>query len=71
LELDTPEAHNSIVTDVVTLKEKKELQMSAFIDAVVLALQVVGVAAIVYGLFLKLHSDIAPAKTTKGLASGN
>ncbi|HKO89170.1 MAG TPA: hypothetical protein VJU83_11740 [Burkholderiales bacterium] len=45
--------------------------MSSLVDAVVVVLQVVGVAAVVYGLFLKLHADISPAKTAKGLVSGN
>ena len=45
--------------------------MSNLVDVVVVVLQVVGVAGIAYGLFLKLHADVSPAKTSKGLVSGN
>lgn len=45
--------------------------MNGLIDAVVVVLQVAGVAAVIYGLFLKLHADVAPSKASKGLASGN
>ena len=45
--------------------------MNGLIDAVVVVLQVAGVAAVAYGLFLKLYSDVSPAKASKGLASGN
>lgn len=45
--------------------------MSGLVDAVVVVLQVIGVAAVAYGLFLKLSTDIAPSKTKNGLASGN
>lgn len=45
--------------------------MSTLVDGVVTVLQIVGVAGIAYGLFLKLHADISPAKTDKGLATGN
>lgn len=43
--------------------------MTSFIDAVVVVLQLAGVAAVVYGLFLKIQSDIAADETPKGLAS--
>ena len=44
--------------------------MSGLVDAVVVILQVLGVAAVAYGLFLKLSTDITPAKKD-GLASSN
>ena len=43
--------------------------MTGFIDAAVVVLQLAGVAAVVYGLFLKIQSDIAVDETPKGLAS--
>jgi hypothetical protein len=53
---------------LATLKE--EFEMAGFIDVLVVVLQLAGVAAVVYGLFLKLQSDVAMDETPKGLASG-
>lgn len=44
--------------------------MTTFINSAVVVLQVIGVAAVVYGFALKLYSDVTPVKTNKHLVSG-
>jgi hypothetical protein len=58
------------VAALATFEWKREANMTTFINSAVVVLQVIGVAAVVYGFALKLYSDVTPVKTNKHLVSG-